>query len=55
MTPGIFERSQEGTSVCRPYPWEWKMAYNKCSFLSMATERAVPVSPRIRDRKHHQG
>ncbi|MEB3191175.1 MAG: type III-B CRISPR module-associated protein Cmr3 [Snowella sp.] len=56
MTPGIFERGQGGISVCRSYPWEWKMAYNSGgNFVSMATERAVPISPRIRDSKEKKG
>lgn len=55
MTPGIFERGQSGIATCRPYPWEWKTVSNQGTFVSMATERAVPISPRIRDRKQKIG
>ncbi|MBE9242218.1 type III-B CRISPR module-associated protein Cmr3 [Synechocystis salina] len=55
MTPGIFERGQQGVATCRPYPWEWKLTHNNGPFISMATDRAIPISPRIRDRKRHHG
>lgn len=55
MTPGIFERGRDGVSTCRPFPWEWKLTHNNGPFISMATDRAVPISPRIRDRKRNQG
>ena len=55
MTPGIFERGQKGVATCRPYPWEWKSIHNNGAFISMATDHAVPISPRIRDRKRNQG
>ena len=55
MTPGIFERGRNGVSTCRAYPWEWKLPDNQGSFISMATERAVPISPRIRDSKEKKG
>lgn len=48
MTPGIFERPQGKKSVCRPYPWEWKLSHNEDGqFVSLATEKAIPISPRI--------
>lgn len=55
MTPGIFERGRDGVSTCRPYPWEWKLTHNQGSFISMATDRAVAISPRIRDRQRNPG
>lgn len=48
ITPGIFERPHKGQSVCRPYPWEWKLSHNEDGeFVSLATEKAIPISPRI--------
>lgn len=53
MTPGIFERPQQGKSVCRPYPWEWKLSHNEGGHLvSLATEKAIPISPRIQLEKN---
>lgn len=47
ITPGIFERLDNGKSICKPHPWEWK----KDNLVSFATDRAVPISCRIRDNK----
>lgn len=52
-TPAIFERTQNNIAKCRPYPWEWKLAYtvNKNqksgNLASMVTERALPISCRF--------
>lgn len=48
ITPGIFERPHKGKATCRPYPWEWKLSHNDDgNFVSLATEKAIPISPRI--------
>ncbi|MBK4728550.1 CRISPR-associated protein Cmr3 [Oxynema sp. CENA135] len=59
ITPGVFERKHDrGQSICRAWPWEWKLAHtvnqnqNPGHLVSVATERAVPISRRIRDRRH---
>ena len=55
VTPGIFERPHNGQAMCRAWPWEWKFAHTINSnqtpgnLVSVATERAVPISCRIRD------
>ncbi len=59
VTPGVFERRHNGQAMCRPYPWEWKLAHtvngnqNKDDksrvLVSAATAKAVPISCRIRD------
>jgi CRISPR-associated protein Cmr3 len=51
ITPGVFERKHRTkdnqiTSLCRPYPWEWKIKDG--NFVSMATEKPVPISCRFR-------
>lgn len=52
-TPAIFERTQQNIAKCRPYPWEWKLAYTanknqkEGNLVSMATERALPISCRF--------
>lgn len=51
MTPGIFERPHKGKSLCRSYPWEWNLTHSNGEFVSMATEKAVPISPRIQLQK----
>lgn len=49
ITPGIFERPHQGQSTCRPYPWEWKLSHHDDgNFVSLATEKPIPISPRIR-------
>jgi len=56
ITPGVFERIQDGKAMCRAWPWEWKLAHtvngNQTSghLVSVATDRAVPISCRIRDK-----
>jgi CRISPR-associated protein Cmr3 len=55
VTPGIFERKQNSRSICRSYPWEWKLAHTNNpnqtagNLVSVATEKAIPISGRIRD------
>lgn len=50
VTPGVFERlhvdKEKKQSLCRSYPWEWKLG----DLVSVATDRAVPISCRIRDK-----
>ena len=53
VTPGVFERPhtnkhQQRMNLCRPYPWEWKIKDG--NFVSMSTDRPVPISCRIRDK-----
>jgi CRISPR-associated protein Cmr3 len=55
VTPGVFERIDDGKAMCQAWPWEWKLAHtvngNQKSghLVSVATDRAVPISCRIRD------
>jgi CRISPR-associated protein Cmr3 len=55
VTPGVFERPhhkynpEQRVNLCRPYPWEWKLKDG--IFVSMSTDKAVPISCRIRERK----
>jgi len=54
ITPGVFERPHtnkhhQKVSLCRPYPWEWKVKDG--NFVSMATDKPVPISCRIRDKE----
>ncbi len=61
ITPGIFERTQNNRAICRSYPWEWKLAQidnpnqkpnpnrKPGNLMSVATEKAIPISGRIRD------
>lgn len=58
ITPGVFERLVENhQAICRPYPWEWKLAHTVNSnqkegnLVSIATAKANPISGRIRDNK----
>lgn len=59
ITPGIFERNQNNRAICRSYPWEWKLAHTNNpnqtmgNLVSVATEQAIAISGRIRDRKDH--
>ncbi|PMB09389.1 type III-B CRISPR-associated protein Cas10/Cmr2 [Fischerella thermalis CCMEE 5273] len=66
VTPGVFERKQKSplhnssfiihNSLCRAYPWEWKLAHTvnqnqtPGDLVSMATEKPVPISCRFRDK-----
>ncbi|MFP4337182.1 MAG: type III-B CRISPR module-associated protein Cmr3 [Halothece sp.] len=59
VTPGVFERlhthNGKKQALCRAYPWEWKLAHTvnsnqqKGSLVGFASDRAVPISCRIRD------
>jgi CRISPR-associated protein Cmr3 len=57
MTPGIFEREQQGQAICRSYPWEWKLAHTHNpnqttgNLVAVATEKTTIISGRIRDKK----
>lgn len=57
VTPGVFERSNNGQAMCRAYPWEWKLAHTvnenqtPGSLVGVATDKPVPISCRIRDTK----
>ncbi len=67
ITPGVFERNHKNqvensslithNSLCRAFPWEWKLAHtaNKNqtpgNLVSVATEKAVPISCRFRDKE----
>jgi CRISPR-associated protein Cmr3 len=56
VTPGVFERLDNGKAMCKAWPWEWKLAHTvngnqKLGLLvSVATDRAVPISCRIREK-----
>jgi CRISPR-associated protein Cmr3 len=61
ITPGVFERLQNnGKAMCRAWPWEWKLAHTVNGnqtpghLVSVATDRAVPISCRIRDKDDDQ-
>jgi CRISPR-associated protein Cmr3 len=57
VTPGVFERPhkynpdhpEKRINLCRPYPWEWKLKDG--IFVSMSTDKAVPISCRIREKQ----
>lgn len=54
VTPGVFERPHtnkhnQKVSLCRPYPWEWKLKDG--IFVSMSTDKPVPISCRIREKE----
>jgi len=57
VTPGVFERPhkynpdhpEKRINLCRPYPWEWKLKDG--NFVSMSTDKAVPISCRIREKQ----
>jgi len=61
VTPGIFERKHNngqyhGQSVCRAWPWEWKLAHTvnfnqkPGSLVSVATANSLPISCRVREK-----
>jgi CRISPR-associated protein Cmr3 len=58
VTPGVFERKDNGRAMCRAWPWEWKLAHTvnnnqtPGNLVSVATDKAVPISARIRDKKN---
>lgn len=55
ITPGVFERTTNGRAMCRAWPWEWKLKHTaninqrSGNLVSVATDKAVPISARIRD------
>jgi CRISPR-associated protein Cmr3 len=54
VTPGVFERLHKNkhgqkVSLCRRYPWEWKLKDD--NFVSMSTDKPVPISCRIKSKK----
>jgi CRISPR-associated protein Cmr3 len=58
ITPGIFERPHDqGKVICKAWPWEWKLAHTvngnqqAGNLVSVATEKPIPISCRIRDNK----
>ncbi len=57
ITPGVFERLHSGgKAMCQAWPWEWKLAdtvnanQTPGHLVSVATDRAVPISCRIKDK-----
>lgn len=61
ITPGVFERKHDGgKSMCRAWPWEWKLAHTANqnqtpgSLVSVATEKAVPISCRFREKEENK-
>jgi CRISPR-associated protein Cmr3 len=57
VTPGVFERLHDNNqAMCRAWPWEWKLAHTvngnqtPGNLVSVATDRPVPISCRIRDK-----
>ncbi|MDB9313724.1 type III-B CRISPR module-associated Cmr3 family protein [Spirulina sp. CS-785/01] len=65
VTPGVFEYPQKVSrgklqAMCRGWPWEWNLAHtvNKNQtpgpLVSVATDRPVPISCRIRDKEDSQ-
>ncbi|MBD2139425.1 CRISPR-associated protein Cmr3 [Anabaena sp. FACHB-1237] len=57
VTPGVFERPHKDKyenriNLCRPYPWEWKIKDG--NFISISTDKPVPISCRIRDEKDNR-
>jgi CRISPR-associated protein Cmr3 len=69
VTPGVFEYPRriqpEGTeqkiAQCRAWPWEWKLAHTTNgnqtpgNLVSVATDKAIPISCRIRDNRNEPG
>ncbi len=56
VTLGVFERKHDGgKAMCRAWPWEWDLAnpgngtQRRGHLVSVATEKPVPISCRIRD------
>jgi CRISPR-associated protein Cmr3 len=58
VTPGVFERNNNGEILSRAWPWEWRLASagnpNQVAgnLVSVASDRAVPISSRMRDKKN---
>lgn len=60
VTPGAFERKHSsGKLLCRAWPWEWDLAEpenpqaRRGELVSVATDKAVPISGRFRDDKNN--
>jgi CRISPR-associated protein Cmr3 len=60
VTPGAFERKHSnGQVLCRAWPWEWDLAKpenlqaRRGELVSVATDKAVPISCRFRDDKNN--
>lgn len=60
VTPGVFERKHDkGQAMCRAWPWEWDLAKpenpnaRKGNLVSVATDKPVPISCRIRDKDNN--
>ena len=54
VTPGVFERLHDDRAMCRAWPWEWKVHSangHQSNLVGVASDRAVPISSRIRDRQ----
>jgi len=59
VTPGAFERKHSnGKVLCRAWPWEWDLAEpenpqaRRGELVSVATDKAVPISCRFRDEEN---
>ena len=54
VTPGVFVRKKNGISMCRAWPWEWKLATpgnvnaQRGPLVSVATDKAIPINGRLR-------
>jgi CRISPR-associated protein Cmr3 len=54
VTPGVFVRKTNGVSMCRAWPWEWKLANpsnanaSRGSLVSVATNKPIPINGRHR-------
>ena len=48
VTPGVFERRKQGNAFCKPHPWEWSCSKPDNPFVSMATDKPLPISCRMR-------
>ncbi len=51
VTPGVFERREDGIPTCQAWPWEWHLAHwvkNKGPLVSVATDKPVLISCRRR-------
>jgi CRISPR-associated protein Cmr3 len=48
ITPGVFERRDKGNAFCKPHPWEWSCSKPDSYFVSMATEKPLAISCRMR-------
>ncbi|MFS8810529.1 type III-B CRISPR module-associated protein Cmr3 [Synechococcus sp. R65.1] len=54
VTPGVFIKKVDGRSLCRAWPWEWRLATPHPAhsltgpLVSVATGKPVPISGRLR-------